>query len=59
MWKEEFHPFKDGVATFSTADKYPRQIYYGNEGTSDLAAQCDNSGVVLIKGISYPIDFKK
>ncbi len=58
-WNEEFHPFRTGIATFTTGDKYTRQIYYGNEGTQDLAPQCDNVGVVLIKGISYPVNFQK
>ncbi|WP_317897415.1 hypothetical protein [Aurantibacillus circumpalustris] len=59
IWKEEFHPFKAGIATLTTSDRYPRQIYFGNEGNTDLTSQCDNSGVVLIKGNSYPVDFKK
>lgn len=58
-WKEEFHPFKKGIVSFSTGDKYPREIYYGNEGNSDLVLQCDNSGEVLIKGNSYRVDFIK
>jgi hypothetical protein len=39
--------------------KYPRQIYFGNEGNAALSAQCDNSAEVLIKGISYRIDLIK
>jgi hypothetical protein len=39
--------------------KYPRQIYFGNEGNATLSAQCDNSAEVLIKGISYRIDLMK
>ncbi len=54
---EEFHPFINGVASFTTGDLYPRKIYYGMESGGD--PQCDNTGVVAIKGISYPIDFKK
>jgi hypothetical protein len=53
----EYHPFVDGIATFSTAALYPRQIYYGGSEASATPA-CDNSGAVLIKGISYPIDFR-
>lgn len=58
-WAEEFHPVKSGIATFTTDDKYPRQIYYGNEGNPELPAQCDNKGEVLIKGNTYAVDFKK
>lgn len=56
--KEEYHPFVNGIASFTTGDLYPRQIYYGGSENSG-EAQCDNSGAVLIKGISYPIDFLK
>jgi hypothetical protein len=63
---EEFHPFKNGVASFTVGNAYPRQIYYGNEVEAQipapedqLPAQCDNKGIVLIKGISYRVDFKK
>jgi hypothetical protein len=58
-WEQEFHPFIRGVVSFTTAGKYPRQVYYGNEGNTDLPAQCDNSGEVLIKGQSYRVDFMK
>jgi hypothetical protein len=57
-WNIERHPFVSGVASFTTGALYPRQIYYGNED-SDLSWQCDNSGVVLIKGILYKVDFEK
>ncbi|MDO8998829.1 MAG: hypothetical protein Q7W45_03615 [Bacteroidota bacterium] len=53
----EFHPFINGVASFTTGTDpkiYPRSIDYGSEG-----APCDNSGTILIKGISYKVDFKK
>jgi hypothetical protein len=55
----DHHPFVSGVASFTTGAKYPRQIYYGNEGERDVltTAQCDNTGEVLIKGISYRVDF--
>jgi len=53
----EHHPFKAGVASFTVGSGYPRQIYYGNEGDPLLAAQCDNVGEVMIKGISYRINF--
>jgi hypothetical protein len=59
VWNEEFHPFVQGIAAFTTGNQYPRQIYFGNEGSPDLANQCNNSGEVLIKGNSYPIDFMK
>jgi hypothetical protein len=52
-----YHPFIDGVAEFTPAQKYPRVIYYGAENGS--APSCDNSGVIMIKGNSYPVDFKK
>lgn len=51
----EFHPFINGVASFTTASKDPRVIDYGSEGSQP----CDNSGIISIKGISYPVDFKK
>lgn len=62
---EEFHPFVSGIASFTTANLYPREIYFDNaenkysSGTLNLPAQCDNKGVVQIKGIYYPIDLKK
>jgi hypothetical protein len=61
---EEHHPFIKGIASFTTGyntddEKYPRQIYYGNEGSPLLPAQCDNTGEVLIKGISYKVNFRK
>jgi hypothetical protein len=55
---EEYHPFVKGIASFTTGEKYPRQIYFGNEG-GDLEQQCDNTGEVLIKGISYRVNFRK
>ena len=55
----EFHPITQGIMSFKTADKYVRQIYFGNEGNPDSPGQCDNSGEVLIKGVSYKIDFRK
>ena len=55
----EFHPITKGICSFKTGTKYVRQVYYGNEGNPDFANQCDNSGEVLIKGVSYRIDFRK
>jgi len=57
--KDEHHPFREGTATLKVGDYYPRQIYYGNEGTQDLAPQCDEVGVVLIKGVTYAVNFQK
>ena len=54
---EEYHPFLNGSASFTTSTAYPRVIHYGSEDRS--APQCDNTGAVTIKGISYPIDFVK
>lgn len=58
---EEHHPFIKGIASFTVGSpaKYPRQIYAGNEATPDQANQCDNTGVVMIKGNSYPVNFRK
>jgi hypothetical protein len=56
---EEHHPFVSGIASFTTSNKYPRQIYFGNEGNADLSTQCDNTGEILIKGISYRVNFIK
>jgi hypothetical protein len=55
----EWHPVIGGVASFTTLGEGttdPRVIDYG-DGTG--SKPCDNSGIVTIKGISYPIDFKK
>jgi hypothetical protein len=54
---EEYHPFLNGAASFTTSTAYPRVIYYGSEDGS--APQCDNTGAVAIKGISYPVNFAK
>jgi hypothetical protein len=56
-WASEYHPFKSGIATFIPGNRYPRQVYYGNEGNPSLPAQCDNSGEILIKGNTYRVDF--
>lgn len=60
---DQHHPFISGIASFTTGttaeNKYPRQIYFGNEATPDQAVQCDNTGVVNIKGNYYPINFRK
>lgn len=70
---QEFHPFIKGTATFTTGlDKtdinkdlsgtstiYPRQIYFGNEDNPGLDSQCDNSALILIKGIGYKVDLRK
>jgi hypothetical protein len=55
----EHHPFIAGIASFTTGTLYPREIYFGGEGSPDLAPQCDNTGEVLIKGVSYKVEFKK
>ena len=64
----EFHPFVNGVASFTTGNLYPRIIDYGNEqGPFDnsktssiiLMQQCDNKGIVVIKGISYAVNFEE
>jgi len=55
---ELYTPFTGGAASFTTSTKYPRVIYYGPEDPSQPPS-CDNTGAVMIKGISYPIDFKK
>jgi hypothetical protein len=62
-----FHPFKMGIGTFITQNSkgeklYPRQIYYGNEGASVGSvtdAQCDNTGEVLIQGVTYRVNFRE
>lgn len=61
---ERHHPFISGIASFTTGttsdNLYPRQIYFGNEATPEQdAKQCDNTGVVNIKGNYYPINFRK
>jgi hypothetical protein len=57
--REEYHPFVSGVVSFTTGNAYPRQIYAGNEGHPNLQSQCDNNGEVMIKGISYRVNFRK
>jgi len=50
----EWHPFIKGTASFTTGTlPDARLIDFGDDGS------CDNAGTVTIKGISYPIDFKK
>ena len=53
------HPFVNGIATFKPSQKYPRQVYFGNESNVNLAWQCDNAGEVFIKGIAYRVNFRK
>ncbi|MDX2173495.1 MAG: hypothetical protein SFY56_10255 [Bacteroidota bacterium] len=49
----EWHPISQGVVNYSVSGATdPRVINYGK-------GECDNNGSVTIKGISYPIDFKK
>lgn len=59
--QNQYHPFVSGIASFTVGESYPREIYYGNEGQKALLAtpQCDNTGEVLIKGISYRVDFMR
>lgn len=62
---QAFHPFKKGIATLNVTntsgkDLYPRQLYFGNEGSPELGdSPCDNTGEILIKGITYKITFKE
>lgn len=57
-WKNESHPFIGGVVDFKTGNKYPRVIYCGNENSGNKGSKpCDNKGLVLIKGNTYPVDF--
>jgi hypothetical protein len=56
-WSREFHPFVSGIVTLKTGDAYPRFIYFGNESEPSLPPQCDNAGIIEIKGISYKVDF--
>mgnify|MGYP000965601897 CR=1 FL=1 len=57
----EYHPFTQGICSFKTGTKYVRQVYFGVEGSDDASAvaPCDNAGEVLIKGISFKVDFRK
>jgi hypothetical protein len=63
----QHHPFVGGIASFTTGEKYPRQIYFGTEGDKDFKPDntklppvpCDNNGEVLVKGISYKVTFSK
>lgn len=64
----QHHPFISGIASFTISDQYPREIYYGNEGSTSflqgasatlLSTQCDNNAEVVIKGIAYRVDLMK
>jgi len=57
--KQEYHPFISGIMSLKEGTKYVRQVYYGNEDDATLNYQCDNKGVVLIQGNSYPVDFRR
>jgi len=57
--KQEFHPFNKGIASYMPKGKYRQEIYFGNEGTPEQPEQCDNMGIVLIKGNSYQVNFRK
>jgi hypothetical protein len=64
---EEFHPFVSGVASFTSGTLYPREIYFDNVDNTyggggeiiSLPAQCDNKGAIQIKGVYFPVDFRK
>jgi len=60
---EQHYPIIGGIASFTTGttaeNKYPRQIYFGNEASQDQPRQCDYTGVVNIKGNYYPVNFRK
>lgn len=69
---QEFHPFIQGISSFTTgldatdiysagkSSIYPRQIYFGNEDNDpNSTGSCDNTGLVLIKGIGYKVDLRK
>jgi hypothetical protein len=68
----EYHPFTKGVASMTVGSTepasigaeskskiYPRKISYGNEDDLSLPFNCDNQGIVNIKGIGYKVDWKK
>ncbi len=63
----ESHPFTSGVASFTTGNQYPREIYFDNtentfggpDNPTALPAQCDHKATVQIKGIFYPIDLRQ
>lgn len=52
------HPIVGGKVIFHTgaADKANRTLYFGDESNT---AGCDNSGIVVINGISYNVDFRE
>lgn len=58
-WGLESHPFVMGIAYLTPNDAEMREVFYGNEGDTSLEFQCDNSGLVSIKGITYKVDFEK
>jgi hypothetical protein len=53
----EFHPFIKGKVVFKTGgdDKAVRYLYFGDEKNNSF---CDNSGIININSVSYPVDFK-
>ncbi len=53
--KNEWHPIIVGIASYSISGATdPRVVDYASGG-----AGCDNNGTIYIKGISYPVDFRK
>ena len=56
---KEYHPFINGIAILSlgtcaskTCDVYPREIHFGD-------GVCDNTGKVVIRGITYEVNFRE
>ena len=56
---KEYHPFINGIATLTlgacannTCEIYPREIHFGD-------GSCDNTGKVVIRGITYEVNFRE
>jgi hypothetical protein len=56
--KSQHHPLVGGKVKFHTgaADKAERVIYFGDQ---ENVMGCDNSGIVIINGVSYNVDFRE
>lgn len=56
--RSQHHPLVGGKVKFHTgaADKADRVLYFGDQ---ENVMGCDNSGIVIINGVSYNVDFKE
>lgn len=55
----EWHPFVSGVASFTSFGAGTTEGRVIDFASGEGSAPCDNAGTVYIKGITYPVDFRK